>query len=81
MIIQIDRNSGEVLSFDYLNPLEDIQRFTPSYIEVVEITKTYLDSLTKAQVRKMADKGNIDYPEGASKSVIVDAILNFKQEA
>lgn len=80
MIVQIDKATGAVLSFDYTNVLEDVQRSTPSYIDVVTVNKTYLDGLTKSGLQKMADLGNIPFEEGAAKGAILDAILKFKPE-
>lgn len=80
MIIQVDKASGAVLSFDFINAIEDIEKFTPSYIDVLKVTRSYLGGLTISQLRKMADLANIPLEEGATKGEIVDTILNFKPE-
>lgn len=81
MIIQINTADGRVISFDSISKLEDVERVSPSYITVVEADKSYLDGLTKAQVKAIADTGPIEYPEGASKPDMVDAIIKYKPEA
>lgn len=80
MIIQIDKSTGAVLSFDYDNTIEDIQLRTPSYIDVVKVTKSFLEGMTLTKLRKMADGGTIPYDEGATKTDFVNAILTFNPE-
>ena len=80
MIIQLDKETGAVLSLDYVNTLEDVERNSPSYIEVVEVTQEYLNGMTKSALQKMAGKGRIEYPEGATKADIVKTILGHTPE-